>query len=361
MMAGLTKKISRKAGLGPGSIVYVGDERTHEVGIHIMTFNQTELLEFETSTTDNCFPVHDGDSITWIDIDGIHNVDIIKKIGEHFKIHPLVLEDIVNTGQRPKFAESEDYLLFILKMKHWPPNSDHVITEQISLIAGKNYIISFQEMEGDVFDSVRERIRKIIPRNRLVSADYLAYSLMDAIIDSYYAVTERLGEEIESLEDELIERPQTEQLESVQTLRRELALMRKAIWPLREMIGAMERSESKLIHKETALYIRDLYDHAVQIIDTVETFRDMASGLMEIYLSSVSNKMNEVMKVLTIIATIFIPLGFLAGVYGMNFDRGVSPANMPELGFKYGYILFWAMTLLVGGGLLWFFKRKHWI
>ncbi len=360
-MARLTKRISQKSGMTPGQITYVGDERTHKVTINVIDYDQTDLKQFEAQTVEDCFPFRDSKTITWINVTGIHNVEVIRKIGAHFGIHELFLEDIANTGQRPKFEEGEGYFLNMLKMKYWPRDREEVISEQISLITGPNYVISFQEIEGDVFNPVRERIKKTVPRKRFIYSDYLSYSLMDAVVDNYFAVVERLGEKIEDLEEQLIDRPRTEQLQMIHDLKRELALMRKAIWPLREVISAMERSESKLLHKETAPYIRDLYENTIQIIDTVETFRDMVSGLMDIYLSSVSNKMNEVMKVLTIIATVFIPLGFLAGVYGMNFDRSISPFNMPELGMKFGYLLFWGVVVLIGGGLLWFFRRKQWL
>ena len=210
-------------------------------------------------------------------------------------------------------------------------------------------------------DSVRERIKKTMPRSRFLGSDYLAYSLVDATVDHYFSVLENIGDGIESIEEELITNPGTRSLQSINDLKRELALMRKRVWPLREVVGGLERSESKLVHKSTRIYLRDLYEHVIQVIDTVETFRDMTSSLLDIYLSSVSNKMNEVMKVLTIFATIFIPLGFLAGVYGMNFDHSASPFNMPELGWRFGYLFFWSIAILIGGGLLWFFRRKGWL
>jgi magnesium transporter len=359
-MVKLFKRISKKVGMRPGEVVYVGAERKEPIKIRIIDYTRDELRELEASHIRDCFPFRDSKTVTWINISGIHDVEVIKNIGSHFGIHDLSLEDIANSGQRPKFEEGDGYLMFIIKMKYWPEESPEIVSEQVSILCGENYVISFQEMEGDVFEPVRDRLRRTKPRERFMNADYLAYALMDAVIDNYFAVTERIGEDIEELEDELISKPRTEHLEMIHHLKRELSLMRKATWPLREVVSAMERSESKLIQKETRIYIRDLYEHAIQIIDTVETYRDMVSGLMDIYLSSVSNKMNEVMKVLTIIATIFIPLGFLAGVYGMNFDPALS-GNMPELGMPYGYVLFWVVALGIGLGLFVYFKRKKWL
>jgi magnesium transporter len=256
---------------------------------------------------------------------------------------------------------SGKYIFLVLKMVHGNTAAGEIQSEQFSFVVGDNFVISFQEREGDVFEPVRDRIRKTIPRVRFMNSDYLAYTLVDAIVDGYYAVLETFGERIESMEDLLVKDPRTESLEAIHDLKRQLILMRKAVWPLREVVSGLDRAESPLVKLETRAYLRDLYEHTIQVIDTVETFRDMVSGLLDIYMSSVSNKMNEVMKVLTIIATIFIPLGFLAGVYGMNFDAAAGPYNMPELGFRYGYLTFWAAAVLIGGGLFFFFKRKKWL
>lgn len=360
-MAHLIRKSSKKIGLKPGTVVFVGEKKTETVAITVIDFNETTLSERKVSSIEECFPFRDTPGITWINISGIHDVEVVEKLGAHFGIHPLVLEDIVHTGQRPKMEESDSYVFVVLKMIYGKIEDDGFESEQVSLIFGENYVISFQERDGDVFDPVRERIRKSVPRVRFMGADYLAYALIDAVVDNYFTVLEHLGEKIEAMEDMLITSPVPENLESIHTMKRELILMRKRIWPLREVVGALERTESKLIHDYTGAYLRDLYEHVIQVIDTVETFRDMVSGLIEMYLSSVSNKMNEVMKVLTIIATIFIPLGFLAGVYGMNFDTAASPFNLPELGMRYGYIFFWAAVLVVGIGLFMFFKRKRWL
>jgi magnesium transporter len=291
----------------------------------------------------------------------VHNTAFIEKLGNHFGMHPLLQEDIVNTGQRPKVEESGEGACIILKMLGWNVEQENIQVEQVSVVFGKSWVLTFQERPGDVFNSVRERIKRTVPRTRMMTPDYLAYALMDAIVDNYFVVLEHVGEHVEALEDDLVADPRPDTLETIQQLKRELLFMRRSVWPLREAIGGLTRTETGLVRKSTQPYLRDLYEHIIQVIDSIETFRDMVSGLLDIYLSSVSNRMNEVMKVLTVIATVFIPLGFLAGVYGMNFDTSIGPFNMPELGFKYGYPMFWLVAVLIGGGLFWFFRRRHWI
>jgi magnesium transporter len=357
----LIKKHSKSSGLQPGTVVFVGERKAEKIRIQIMDYDATNQEEKEASSIEACLPFKQTPTITWINIDGLHEVDAIEKIGRHFNIHPLIMEDIANTGQRPKLEVSENHLFFVLKMLYCDPVSREIKSEQCSFIVADTYVISFQERVGDVFDPIRERIRKTEPRIRFMHSDYLAYALIDAIVDGYFSVLETLGERIESMEPLLVEDPRPEHLETIHDLKRELIFMRKAVWPLREAVGGLERLESGLIKDGTRLYLRDLYEHTIQVIDTVEIFRDMVSGLLDIYMSSISNKMNQVMKVLTIIATIFIPLGFLAGVYGMNFDTSSSPFNMPELGLRYGYLLFWGLAVLIGVGLFLFFKRKGWL
>ncbi|MFH2036614.1 MAG: magnesium/cobalt transporter CorA [Candidatus Zixiibacteriota bacterium] len=360
-MAKLIKRLSKAKGLEPGSVVFIGDKKIEQTRIRILDYNETELNELEVSSIEECFPFKDSPTITWINIDGLHDVGVIEKIGRHFNFHPLILEDIANTGQRPKIEISDSYIFLAIKMLYINPDNNDIVSEQVSFILGNNYVISFQERIGDVFDPIRARLRKASPRIKFVSPDYLAYTLIDAIVDNYFVILEELAGTIESLEDLLIVQPTPRDLEKIHELKRQLIYMRKATWPLREVIGGLERADSVLIKDSSRAYLRDLYEHTIQIIDSVELFRDMVSGLLDIYLSSISNKMNEVMKVLTIIATIFIPLGFLAGVYGMNFDTSSSPFNMPELGWPFGYIMFWGLVLTVGGGLFIFFKRKNWI
>ena len=360
-MPRLVKRSKKKLGLKPGAVVYVGEHRTESIEISIIDYKETSFQERQTSNVEDCFPYKDSQTISWMNISGIHDVALIEKLGQHFSLPPLVLEDLVNTGHRPKMEEADEFIFVMLKMLYLAPENHDVRSEHVSLVFGRNYVISFQEKPGDVFDMVRERIRKTVPRVRFMGADYLAYALIDAIVDHYFVVLESIGDRVEALEEELVSEPVSQHLETIHSLKRELITIRRAVWPLREVIGGLDRSESPLFHDYTRAYLRDLYEHTIQVIDTVETYRDMVSGLLDIYLSSISNRMNEVMKVLTIIATIFIPLGFLAGVYGMNFDTSASPFNLPELGFAYGYPLFWLAVLIVAGGLFWFFRRKRWL
>jgi len=361
-MARIIKNISRKSGLQPGSIVYIGKPRPEPktVAIDVIEFNKDAFRRVEINSVDECSGYHNPGTISWFNINDIHNTELITKIGGYFNIHPLSLEDIANTGHRPKIEENDQYIFLIVKMLDLDENGK-VRSEQLSIVIGSDYIISFQENVGDIFGPLRERLEKSLPRTRYLNADYLAYSLLDAVVDNYYTILEKLGEQAENLEDSIALEASRENLGQIHELRRELLYLRKAVWPLREVIGALDRNGSNLIHRSSRPYIRDLYEHAVQVIDTVEMLRDITSGLLEIYLSSIGNKTNSVMKVLTIIATIFIPLGFLAGVFGMNFNTSASPFNMPELNYKYGYPLFWLLVIIVGGGLLLLFKKKRWL
>jgi magnesium transporter len=355
------RKISKKHGLMPGSVVYVGKERTETVRIDVTDYSETEHTTKSDITVDECAHYKDRATISWINVEGVHNSALIENLGECFGIHPLVLEDIVNTGHRPKLEDSDDYIFVTLKMLRGFTGAGDLKSEQVSVLFGNNWVMTFQEIGEDVFKPVRSRIVKTVPRVRLMSTDYLAYALIDAVVDHYFVLLEQIGERIEELDDEVSDSPKPEHLESIRKLKWQLIFMRKAIWPLREVIGGLERIESAMVKDTTGPYVRDLYEHAIQVIETVETYRDMVSGLLDLYHTSISNRMNETMKVLTIFASIFIPLGFLAGVYGMNFDTTASPFNLPELGFKYGYILFWVIAVTIGGGLLLFFRRKKWL
>jgi magnesium transporter len=293
--------------------------------------------------------------VTWINIDGVHDSSVIEKLGRAFGLHPLIQEDIMTTSQRPKLDELETSIYVVSRMVELGEDGKEIVTEQLSLVFGRNFVLSFQEKPGDMFDPVRDRIRHGKGRIRKLGPDYLAYALLDAVVDHYFVVLETVGERIECLEDELVADPRQETLHAIHALKREMLFFRKSVWPLREVVAALERAESALIQPSTNIFLRDVYDHVIQVIDNVETFRDMLSGMLETYLSSVSNRMNQVMKILTIISTIFIPLTFLVGVYGMNFE------HMPELKWKFGYFLVWGIMLTVGVGLVAFFKRKKWL
>jgi len=346
---------AKKTGLPPGTLIHVGEKRAEKVKITVIDYDESRLEEKAVERIEECYPFKDKPTVTWINVDGIHDVDVIEKLGSNYAIHPLLLEDILNTEQRPKIEDFDDYLFLVLKMLSFDDEHSEIKIEQVSLVLGPNYVISFQERIGDVFDPVRERIRNAKGRIRKMGADYLAYALLDSIVDSYFLILEKIGDKIEGLEEDLISNPDTKTLKTIHILKREMISLRRSIWPLREVISGISRKESSLIKETTGIFLRDVYDHTVQVIDTIENFRDMVSGMLDIYLSSLSNRMNEVMKVLTIFASIFIPLTFVAGIYGMNF------AYMPELGWKWGYFGVLAVMACIGIAMLVYFKRKHWL
>ena len=349
------KQVSKKAGLAPGSLIHISEKKVEKARITVIDYDEKDLSEKEAKSAEECFSFKDTPTVTWINVDGLHDIDLILKIGENFDLHPLVLEDIVNTTQRPKYEDYGEYVYVVLKMLYFNGDKDEIKAEQVSIIIGQNFIISFQEKEGDVFNPVRERIRTSKGRIRKTGADYLAYALLDAIIDNYFIILEKLGEMIEDMEEELVKEPSPGTLQIIHKLKTETIFLRKSVWPLREVVNSLERKESSLIRETTIPFIRDLYDHTIQVIDSVETFRDLISGMLDIYLSSISNKMNNIMKVLTIIATIFIPLTFIAGIYGMNFKF------MPELEWRWSYPFIWAVMIIIFIGMLFYFRSKDWI
>lgn len=326
-------KAARKIGLPPGSLVHVGERRAEEVRIALMDYDERDLREKDAASLEDCRAAKDDtESVSWINISGIHDTDVIKRLGDAFKIHSLVLEDILNTDHRPKMEDYDDYLYLVLKVLRHDPLNDEILVEQVSLILGPHFVISFQEAEGEVFNPIRERLRQGKGRIRKMGTDYLAYALMDAVVDHYFVILEKIGERIEDLQAEVLSDPNPETLQTIQITKREMIFLRKSIWPLREAVNALLRGESSLVTDPVMPFLRDIYDHTIHVIDSIETFRDLISGTLDVYLSSVSNKMNQVMKVLTIIATIFIPLTFIAGIYGMNFEY------MPELKWRWAYL-----------------------
>jgi magnesium transporter len=351
----------RKIGMMPGSLVYVGEPRDEAATISVVDFDATTHDIRRAEKPDDVFTYRDSSTNSWIRVVGLHDVRAVEQLGAHFRIHPLTLEDIVNTNVRPRYEDTGEYLSVIVKALEYNPDLRALTIRQIAVVWGRNWVISFEEGTGSIFGAVQERIEKTVPRQRMIHPDYLAYALIDLVVDQYFLAFEHLGDQIEEIEDSLVQNDQQDRLGDILALKRVLTSIRRAVWPVRETVSMLERSDSSLILKETHLYIRDLYEHSLQVLDTVETSREMTSGLLDIYLTSVSNRMNSVMKVLTIIATIFIPLSFLAGVYGMNFDTSLGPLNMPELGLPYGYLLFWAMAIAIGGGLLIWFRRKRWL
>ncbi|OGP49497.1 MAG: magnesium and cobalt transport protein CorA [Deltaproteobacteria bacterium RBG_13_43_22] len=355
-MPRLIKKRSQKAGLPPGTPVHIGEQRSETTRITLFKYNEHQVEEKESTQAKECTIFEDQSSVTWINVTGLHQVEVLEELNGCFGLHPLVLEDILNTDQRPKMEDYGDYLYIVLKTLFMNGDQrDEVESEQVSLILGSNFVLSFLEKEGPLFGPIRERLRNGKGRIRKMGPDYLVHAILDAIVDHYFIVLEKLGEKIEFLEEEVVTQPLPTTLQVIHRLKREMIYLRKAVWPLREVIGGLERGESSLIKEPTVVYLRDIYDHTIQVIDNIETFRDMLSGMMDIYLSSISNRMNEVMKVLTIIATLFIPLTFIVGLYGMNFKY------MPELDWPWGYPSILALMLAVTVFMLIYFKRKRWI
>lgn len=345
---------TKKTGLPPGRMVYIGDKQNGPVKISVFDYDANAIEEKELSGAAECEAFKAKHKNTWINVDGLHDVALIECLGKIYNIHPLVMEDIVNTQQRPKVEGYGDYLYIVLKMLEYDYNDGEVITEQMSFILGEDYVISFQEIPGDTFDSVRTRLRNPQSKFRQYGPDYLLYALMDRIVDDYFIVMEKLGEELDEFEDMTYQNPNMEIAERLNMLRRNSIFVRKSVWPLREMVNHMANDDYKQISTRTRTYLRDLYDHTVQVLDTVETYRDIQSGIKDVYQSNLNLRMNEVMKVLTIISTIFIPLNFIAGVYGMNF------AYIPELSNPYGYFIIMGFMIGVAILMLIWFKLKKW-
>jgi magnesium transporter len=348
------KKRSVKTGLPPGSLVHIGEKPAQAVSLELIGYDPATVEEQRFQTVDDCLPHLERPGITWVNVEGVHDVDIIRHLGERFVLHPLVLEDIVNTVQRPKIEDYDSYLFIVLRMLR-PSRAGEFTSEQLSIILGSSHIFTFQEgLQGDVFDTVRERIRNGKGKIRGMGTDYLAYALIDAIVDSYFSVLEDLGERIVNLEEDLTLAADATTLHEINGIKKEIIFLRKAVWPLRESVAFLERGDSPLLSAASHLYFRDVYDHTVQVIDTVETYRDLLSGMLDLYLSSISNRTNQVMKLLTVIGTIFMPLTFLVGVYGMNFK------NMPELEWHNGYFMLWGLMIGLSIAMIIYFRRKRW-
>ncbi len=349
-----TSQYKKKLGLSPGSMVYTGEKESQNLFIESFDYNNDFIEEKVHVKIEDTFKYKLTKNVTWTNINGLNHVNSIEKIGNHYNIHPLTLEDIVNTSQRPKVEDYDNYMFVVLKMLYYDKD-EHVITEQVSLVLGENYVLSFQEAEGDVFDGVRERIRLSKGRIRGLDADYLLYALIDAVIDHYYIVVETMGNKIEDLEDNLFNGFSQEEIsQEIQNLKREVLKVRRAIFPLREIISKIEKNENEFIKDKTLHYFRDVYDHVIQLSENIDIYREMIWSLMDMYMTALSNKMNEVMKVLTIMATIFIPLTFIAGVYGMNFDY------IPELHYKYSYFILWGIMIVLFLTMVYYFKKKKW-
>ncbi|RMF58032.1 MAG: magnesium and cobalt transport protein CorA [Bacteroidetes bacterium] len=348
------KKRRKKVGLPPGTLVPLV-ERTDPVRLTLFDYGPDHFEERALEDVEDVFPYRDSPHVTWINVDGSHDTETVRRLGAHFGLHPLVLEDIVSTAQRPKVEVYEDYLFIVIRMLRFDRERRQIEAEQLSLVVSEGFVLSFQERPGDVLDPIRHRLRLEQGRLRRSGADYLAYAILDVIVDHYFVVLEEVGELLEELEDEVLRDPSMEVQQKIRDLRRELILMRRAVWPVRELFMTLERIELPLFREETRPFLRDAYDHIIQVIDIVESLRDVISGLMDLYMSSLSNRMNEIMKFLTIVGTIFIPLTFIAGIYGMNFE------HMPELHYRYGYPLVMLAMVAIAAGMLLYFRRKRWL
>lgn len=347
--------MAKAIGKAPGMGGYTGEKFRESTEIEIFDYSKEAYELHRSNNVEDTFKFKTTDQITWVNVNGLNHTEEISKLGNYYDIHPLVMEDIQNTDHRPKVDEYKDYIFVVLKMLYFNKNEQFTI-EHISLVVGYNYVITFQESEEDIFNFVRERIANPDSRIRSSKADYLAFALIDTIVDNYFAVIEDFGEKIELLEDQLFnENPDESTPKDIQALKREVLRIRRSVFPLREVIARLEKSDHPIIEEKTRDFFRDVYDHVIQINENIEIYRDMVWGLMDMYMTTVSNKMNSIMKVLTIIATIFIPLTFVVGVYGMNFDY------MPELHYQHGYYTVMAVMFLLFLGMLYYFRRKKWL
>jgi len=354
-MARFFKKKDASIGQAPGSLIFIGNQKISEPIIRIIDYDKDNLQELDLQDIKDGVVFKETNTVTWINVYGLHNTDLIKEIGKVFELHPLVLEDIVNTGQRPKMEDYDSYLFFVLKMLRHDQEAEKINSEQISMILGKTFLITFQERPGDVFEPVRDRIRKQKGRIRGTGIDYLAYSLLDTIVDNYIFIIERMGEQIENIEDQILDNPTNNILAEINSYKREMNYLRKSIRPAKELILHLSKLESDLICEQTQPFLKDLLDLSTQAVEVIDTYREMLTDHLNIYNTGISNRLNEIMKVLTIFSAIFIPLTFIAGIYGTNFEY------LPELHFRYSYFIFWGILLLVAITMVRFFKRKNWL
>lgn len=346
-------------GTAPGTLVDRVTEASGRLSIHLIDYTAKELVERTLDDAEACKPYLARDSKTWIQVNGQPDADTLRELGAQFGLHELALEDVLNSGQRPKLEVDEDRIFLILTLPSYRDGA--VESTQISFFAGHDYIVCFCPLQEDPFEPVRKRLRGSMNRLRSRGIDYLLYALADLVVDAAFPLLEAISERIEVIEDALLESPDAETLTDIHSLRRDLLLLRRGLWPQRDVIGLLIRGEVELIDEQTRPYLRDCYDHSTQIIDLLENFRELSSGLLDVYLSSITQRTNEIMRVLTLIATIFIPLTFIVGVYGMNFTHPESPWAMPELHWYYGYPLVWIVMLSVVAGMLWYFKRRGWL
>ena len=355
-MPGIFKRRSAPAGTPPGTLLPQPAKAHTATSVHVMDYSPNACHVFKSVSLEETYQLRDSGNVSWIDIEGIRDNDALAKFGEHFGLHPLVLEDILNMHQRPKLEEYDDYFYIVARMlMAGKTPTDAVHSEQVSFILGKSFLITFQEIPGDVFDPVRHRVQQGHGRSRKSGSDYLLYALLDAIVDNYFVLLQSIADRIETVEQSIVWKPERGDLDRVHKLRRELVYMRRNVWPLRDVVAGLDRSDSPLVAPETRVYLRDLHDHVVQVIDAIENFRDVLMSLQDLYMSGISNRTNEIIRVLTIISTIFVPLTFLAGVYGMNFHY------FPELTWKWSYLAFWIVSIVITISLLAFLRRRNWL
>lgn len=354
-MSKLSKKSSVKAGLPPGTLIHVGKKKSENVKITVLDYNENVFESVECKNEINCAVYKNEGTISWINVDGLHNIELMRSLGDQFGLHNLLLEDILNTNHRPSAEEYDDHIFLSLKMLGVSKSGRSIVSEQVSFVLGSHWLLSFQEKEGDLFDSVRNRLKEAKGNIRKNGADYLLYALVDTIVDNYFFVSEYFSEKIEAVEEVVLTTPDHTTVHEIQRLKKLLIDFRKSITPLREAVSSLQRDNSILISQNTRRYLRDVYEHLIQVSDSIESHRDLLASIMDLYLSGESNKMNKTMQVLTIIATIFIPMTFVAGIYGMNFD------HMPELHWKYGYHAAWGVMLVILIIMIIFFRRKRWL
>jgi magnesium transporter len=354
-MARFLKNKDASMGKAPGELTFIGEQKLEESLIRVLDYDQETLNERYLEDIKDGIPYKETSTVTWLNIYGMHDTELLQSVGHAFGLHKLVLEDIGHTGQRPKMEDYDEYIFFVLKMMHYDEDEGRVYSEQLSMVLGKTFLLTFQEQPGDVFEPVRERIRKQKGRIRKVGIDYLAYTLLDTIVDNYIFIIERLGEQIEEIETEILENPTHAVLSKINTYKREMNYLRKSIRPVREFMLQLSRIDSDLIQEQTIPFIKDLLDLSNQAVEVIDTYRDMLSDHLNIYNTGVGNKLNEIMKVLTIFSAIFIPLTFIAGVYGTNFEY------LPELHYRYSYFIFWGVMVVVALVMLKFFKRRNWL
>lgn len=354
-MARFLKNKEAAIGKAPGELIFIGEQKVKESTIAVIDYDNENLSEEELKDINDGIRYKQTDTVTWLNINGLHDTDLIRQFGEVFDLHALVLDDIVNTGQRPKMKDYDDYIFFSIKMMQYNEEKGEVQSEQLSMILGKTFLLTFQERPGDVFQPVRERIRRQKGRIRKGGIDYLAYALLDTICDNYIYIIERLGEQIEDIEGDILDNPNKEVLTRINNYKREMNYLRKTVRPVREFMLQLTRLDSDLIHAETEPFLKNLLDLSNQAVDVIDTYREILSDHLNIYNTGVGNRLNEIMKVLTIFSAVFIPLTFIAGIYGTNFD------NVPELHFRFSYFIMWGVFIIVTFAMLRLFKRRHWL